>query len=442
MTQDKGSLLIVDDDEDLRDLLVRYFAGQGFLVAQAGDGDEALAAIARGRPDVVILDTNLPGRSGVEILAVIRQQYAPAELPVLMATARGDNADVVAALRQGASDYLVKPFDLAVALARVQTQLSLKRSVDRILDLERSLARRNAELEAAVAELEKANRGMKRDLKAAAAVQHALLPQLPLGVDGANFAWHFRPCDELAGDLLGVIILDDRHVGLYVLDVVGHGVRAALTAVMASRVIAQLACPEGAGWTGRRRNPRPPLSPERLVEALNRAFPWDDQTEQLFTLLYGVLDLDTGRFDFVCAGHPSPVYLPRQGRARYVKATGVPIGLAEQGYAGNSLTLAPGDRLYLYSDGVPEARGPAKECFGRQRLLETLEQGHDLSLQDGVTALARCLEQWCGTTGPGDDTSILAVEFTGPAAARSGNGSARDDTALAGATYPVGTDAL
>jgi response regulator RpfG family c-di-GMP phosphodiesterase len=106
-------------------------------------------------------------------------------------------------LRLGANDYVTKPFDFPVVLARVQTQLALKRSVERIVRLEQSLAQRNAELE-------EANRCMKRDLETAAKVQAALLPREVPAMAGADFAWQFKPCTELAGDLLNIVPLGER----------------------------------------------------------------------------------------------------------------------------------------------------------------------------------------------------------------------------------------
>src|SRR6266542_2521146 len=257
MREEQGHLLIVDDDETIRTTLARYFTKQELAVAEAADGDQALAAVGARPFDLVILDMVMPGRGGLEVLETLRQTYSPTDLPVIMATARGESSDVVEALRLGANDYLVKPFDLGVAVARARTQLLLKRSVDRIACLERDLVRRNAELEAA-------NHRLKSDLEAAAKVQKALLPRGLLEIPGVRLAWHFQPCHELAGDLLNVVRLDDRHVALYVLDVVGHGVKAALMAVMVSRAITQLLSPSQPREAGRLCEPRL-MSPARGV---------------------------------------------------------------------------------------------------------------------------------------------------------------------------------
>jgi sigma-B regulation protein RsbU (phosphoserine phosphatase) len=391
MSDVQGSLLLVDDDDMTRGLLARYLERHGLTVHGVADGQEALDRLERDTFDLVLLDILMEGLSGLDILRTIRSRLSPTDLPVIMATSKDEPADVVQALQLGASDYVTKPFDYPVVLARVRTQLALKRSVDQIRSLEQSLARRNAELETA-------NRRMSRDLATATQVQRALLPGAVPEPPGIRFAWQFRPCTELAGDLLNIIPLDDRRVALYVLDVVGHGVAAALVAVMVNRVLGQLRLTGGLA------------SPVEVAEHLNREFSWDPQTGQFFTLLYGILDLDAGDFRFINAGHPGPLHLPRGGPANNFRLPGSPIGLAEDAYEEHSVTLRPGDRLYLYSDGIPEALNPELKGFGTPRLLERIEQGRTTPLADSLDHLLRAVQDWCGAEGPHDDISLLAVE--------------------------------
>jgi sigma-B regulation protein RsbU (phosphoserine phosphatase) len=228
MTTVSGCLLVVDDDEANRDVLSRRLARKGYEVAVAEDGSRAIALV-RERPfDLVLLDVVMPGLSGLEVLQELRQSHPATELPVIMVTAKNESGDIVEALRLGANDYVSKPLDFPVVLARIQTQLSLKRAVEEVVRLERRLAERNHDLEGANARLAEANRRMERDLRAAAKIQGAFLPRGEPDLSGARFAWHYRPCDELAGDGLNVFALDDRHAALYVFDVSGHGVASAL----------------------------------------------------------------------------------------------------------------------------------------------------------------------------------------------------------------------
>src|SRR5262249_21010184 len=159
------------------------------------------------------------------------------------------------------------------------------------------------------AQITATNRRMKRDLEAAVRIQRSLLPAALPEFPDARFAWAFRPCEELAGDILGVVGLDDHHAGLYVLDVSGHGAAAAPLSVSVRPFLSPVASSPSL-----LRRPVPGSAAVRLVppaevaEELNRQFPLAPTTGQYFTLLYGVLDLDARVFQYVSAGHPPPIH--------------------------------------------------------------------------------------------------------------------------------------
>ena len=135
-----ASLLIVDDNEANRDALSRRLAREGYLVATAEDGPRALALIGAGAYDLVLLDVEMPGMNGLEVLTRVRSARSQTALPVIMVTARSRGADVVEALRLGANDYVTKPVDFPVALARIETHLSHKRAVEDLRESEERYA--------------------------------------------------------------------------------------------------------------------------------------------------------------------------------------------------------------------------------------------------------------------------------------------------------------
>ena len=260
-------------------------------------------------------------------------------------------------------------------------------------------------------ELHQANSRMKRDLEAAAEIQRSLLPHSPPESPRIKFHWAFKPCDELAGDTLNVFQLADHQLGLYMLDVSGHGVSAALLSVTLHRVLSPR--PDGPSvvlaetdGTGRR-----PVSPAEVARQLNQQFPMRFERGQYFTLLYGLLNTETLEFRFTCAGHPPPVYLPDHADARILNVSGFPIGLLQEAtYQDHSISLCKVDKLYFYSDGVTEAMNPPEEMFGQERWLDTLRRVRDKSLKDSLSVLMGSLETWCAGSSCGDDISILAVE--------------------------------
>ena len=126
MTQMAGRLLVVDDNDLNREMLSRRLQRRGFEVVMAADGYEAMQQVDNDQFDLILLDILMPGISGLEVLETLRKRYSPAELPIIMATAKTQSEDVVAALSLGANDYVTKPIDFSVLLARVDTHLKLK----------------------------------------------------------------------------------------------------------------------------------------------------------------------------------------------------------------------------------------------------------------------------------------------------------------------------
>jgi sigma-B regulation protein RsbU (phosphoserine phosphatase) len=272
--------------------------------------------------------------------------------------------------------------------------------------LEGKLDAHNRELEAAAAELATANDRLTQDLAAAAGIQRALLPALPPELPGARFAWAFEPCNQLTGDYLSVFRLDDRHVGLCVLDVSGHGVAAALLSVTASHLLARVA--GGSGSTV--------VSPAEVAARLDRELTQEMTAGYTFSLLYGTLALDTGEFRFVSAGHPGPIHLTAGAPPERLEVSGFPVGVGNGIYKEQVIALKPGDRLFLYSEGLTAVRNTEGEHLGTRRLLASAEENRSLPLAEHLGGLVRAVERWRGEAPRHDDISVLVVERTEPTA--------------------------
>ena len=143
MTATQASVLVVDDNPENRDMLSRRLARRGYIVAVAEDGDQALKMSDAQHFDLVLLDIMMPGISGLDVLKILRNRYSMADLPVIMATAKDQSSEIVEALQIGANDYVTKPLDFPVVLARVETQLALKRAMEEIRRLADQLELRN-----------------------------------------------------------------------------------------------------------------------------------------------------------------------------------------------------------------------------------------------------------------------------------------------------------
>jgi sigma-B regulation protein RsbU (phosphoserine phosphatase) len=416
MNAEASSILIVDDEELNSEGLARRLRGRGFAVITAKSGREAIERLGDDPFDLVLLDIMMPGMTGLEVLKFLRRVDSLIDLPIIMVTARGESEDIVEALELGANDYVTKPIDFPVALARIRTQLALRRAVSQVTELEQKLDSRNKELQKTAGALAEANERMQRDLEAAARIQQAFLPAVLPEVPGARLAWTFRPCGQLTGDFLNVFPLGDRHLALCVLDVAGHGVAAALLSVTASYLLARIACsPPPAARHCVPEAPAAAIAPPAWVACeLSKQLSSESAAGQTFSLLYGILGLDTREFRFVSAGHPGPVHLRPGSPAVVLEGGGFPIGIGMADYREQVVRLQPGDRLVLHSDGLTEARNADGEHFGTRRLLSTLAETAHLPLGEGLDVLLDSGEGWCGNTPRHDDIAILAAEIVAP----------------------------
>lgn len=402
----QGTILIVDDEELNRDGLSRRLQRHDYDVVSAKSGREAIELLGNRQFDLVLLDIMMPGMNGLEVLKFLRRVETLIDLPIIMVTAKGGSEDVVEALELGANDYVTKPLDFPVVLARVRTQLALRRAVAQVKHLEARQDAHTRELRAAAEALTAANDRHTRDLESAARVQRALQPALPREIGHCRFAWALEPCSPLAGDYLNVSRLSDRHAGLCMLDVGGHGVTAALLSVSLSQRLARVASGPAV------------VPPAEVAARLGRELTAEATADHSVSLLYGVLDVDTGEFRFVSAGHPGPVHLAGGRPPAHFEIMGFPIGVASAEYKEQSITLGSGDRLVLHTDGLTGARNADGEHFGIRRLLAALEESRRQPLADVVGGLLRAVEQWRGAVPRQEDISVLAVERTASSAPR------------------------
>ena len=396
LAEPSPSILVVDDTAANLQVLTGMLKERGYKVRPVPSGKLALLAAQRDPPDLILLDINMPEMNGYEVCQQLKADDRLRGIPVIFISALTEQLDKVNAFAIGGVDYITKPFQMEELHARVETHLKLHR-------LQTELAAANTDLAAA-------NDRMSRDLEAAMRIQQTFLPLEAASIPGMEFAWVYRPCDELAGDGLNVVTLDDEHVGLYVLDVSGHGVAAALLTVTMSRLLSSSADHSSilvrrAQQARIRSRPR-----QRLRALLNRLFPFDGVTSQFATLLYGVLNLTTGEFRYVSAGHPAPIHVHATGTSSVLESEGYPIGVAEEDYRERSVRLEPGDRLFLYSDGVLEALNATGEQFGSSRLERSIDSSRSRPIRESVQSILTHVERWQGTMSFGDDLSVLAVE--------------------------------
>jgi sigma-B regulation protein RsbU (phosphoserine phosphatase) len=383
-------VLIVDDDDINRRVLRAILRKDQYEVVEARNGQEALTQARASPPQLILLDVVMPGQDGYTVFSQLKQLPALADVPVIFLSSRDEPADKVRALDLGASDYVTKPFDTGEVRARVRTQL-------RLLQLTRSLQSLNTELRARQERLEE-------DLRAAADIQRALIPRNRSSLPGFNTAWLFEPCDAVGGDLFNIHPLGPAHAGLYVLDVSGHGVPSAMVTASVARSLS----PDG-GIVLRGK----PLPPVAVLQELEREYPFE-RFARFFTLCYLLVDLQDGLLRYSSAGHPPPILLPRGGPPRALSEGGPPVGLGLGAkHVEGDLRLAPGDRLFLYTDGVVDACGPDDQPLGIERFHALLEAHRTQPLAATCGAVLEAIRAHQNHGPNTDDITLLALEFQG-----------------------------
>jgi sigma-B regulation protein RsbU (phosphoserine phosphatase) len=387
-------IVVADDEQDMRDYFRKVLPRLGHVVVGvARDGQELIERCRALEPDLVVTDIKMPDMDGIEAARVLN---ARRRVPVVLVSAYHDPEMVQRAEADYILGYLVKPIkqaDLGPVIALAAWRLHMEE-----------------ELRLAKEAAERAYERIRRDIQVAANLQRALLPaNLPV-VSGIRFAWEYRPCTELAGDGLNVFWLDDDHLGLYLLDVCGHGVAAALLSVTLARLLSPLL-----HQSTLLRVPEPDRKGYRLVPPaevavqLNRWMAANPPGDQYFTMIYGILDVHTHRLRYVSAGHPGPILVPAGGQPQHLNVPGFPIGMViDADYQDRELELHPGDRLFLYSDGITEAGNTAGEPFGPSRLRQVIRDCPSDAVDGATKAILGEVLAW-SSNRPDDDLSILAV---------------------------------
>jgi sigma-B regulation protein RsbU (phosphoserine phosphatase) len=272
--------------------------------------------------------------------------------------------------------------------------------------------RRRAEedLRATTKTLEAAMAKVKADLAAAGRVQRSLLPLSLPDIPSVRMAWRLEPCEELAGDTLNILQLDSQHLAIYLLDVVGHGIPAALLAFTLSQWLSPM--PQKSMLFTRQDDQYVAASPVEVATRLNQQFPFDSRTNQYFTMVYGVLDLVTMQFRYVTAGAPPVIHVPEDRDPVPLEVAGYPIGVvAEPDYTEQAVQLRRGDRLLFVTDGIIEAANPNLGAYGTGRLLRALRGTGDLPLDQSLASLLRQVVDWSQPQRLRDDATMVGIEI-------------------------------
>jgi serine phosphatase RsbU (regulator of sigma subunit)/CHASE2 domain-containing sensor protein len=254
---------------------------------------------------------------------------------------------------------------------------------------------------------------ISKDLEAGAQIQRELLPDSASVIPGMEFEWFFYPSRFVAGDIFNYFQIDDAHTGFYLADVSGHGVPAAMLAVTISKVLAPSesrsshlyrCVPDGAQHEI--------ASPAMVLRELNHFFSSTARSDQYFTIVYGMIDAQGRKINLAQAGLPQPILLKQSGEVTIIGQGGFPVGLMDGiDYEDEVIACGPGDRVFLYSDGIVECFNKETEQFSIDRLVTVLQEGRGLPLRESLNLVEKRLFDWRGDTEFDDDLTMLAIEL-------------------------------
>jgi len=283
--------------------------------------------------------------------------------------------------------------------------------VFRYAKAEKKLVALNQEL------LEKQKR-IEEDLAAAAEIQKSLLPKETGGFEKFNIAWYFEPCEHIGGDILNIIQLDDHLWAIYVLDVSGHGVPAAMLAVSVSQLLQPYT-----GYLMKKRKGKASKielkNPAEVLNLLDREYPFE-RFNNFFTISYVILDTANNTLQYSNAGHPPPILQRSDGSLELLTQGGHSIGMgsfktARKGknfFGEESLALHSGDKLFVYSDGITEYQNRSGGFFGNDRLFRELKELNHLPVSETVDTLIKTIKTFGGDLKPQDDVTLLGLQIT------------------------------
>lgn len=398
-------ILVVDDSRAQRSLMSKTLSRQGYEVEEAGSGIDALRLFAAQDFDLILSDWMMPGMDGLALCQAIRAQQAKGYVYFILLTSNSDKDAVARGLDVGADDFLAKPFNPDELRARIAAG-------GRILSMERELQETNRLVSSALAELKTLYDSLDRDLVEARKMQQSLVRESFRDWGRAEVSLLLKPCGHVGGDLVGFFDAGKDHIAFYSIDVSGHGIASALLTARLASYLSEGSPTHNIALIERECGDHRRQPPEMVAAQLNTLLTKDMLSEHYFTMLFGYLDMTTGRVDFAQCGHPNAVVLNRSGRADFIGQGGMPIGLISAAeFERQSMTLQPGERLIFYSDGFTECEDTGGNQIEEQGFGEILEKNSGLTNDMMFDAIVWDLDLFCGGQEFSDDLSCVMLTY-------------------------------
>ena len=372
-------VLIVDDVKANVDILVQSLSGDYKLSVALG-GQQAMDAVLRSPPDLILLDIMMPDIDGYEICRRLRAEESTRELPIMFLSSLEDVKDKARGFEVGGNDYLTKPFEVLEVKARVRSLLKAKAYADAV------------------------KAAAERDLRIAREIQTGLLPaDVSAQIQGTGLDVHavLEPARQVGGDLFEVLRLGPDRVLVAVGDVSGKGIPAALFMAVAMTLLRSMA--------------RQGNAPQEILRQLNDELLEQNPRGMFVTLQCMVFDLAARSVTCASAGHHAAIrIMPGETPRPVFTSSGRVLALmpADE-IVSETLELEAGETLVLFTDGVSEAFDVNQELFGEDRLLKHLQDLPGRTARETTMGVLEAVRRHAAGAKQSDDITVVAVRYSG-----------------------------
>ena len=406
-TQNPRSVLVVDDSRLQRRILSSMLNRWGFEVIEASTGAEALEMCRKSRPEFIFSDWMMPELNGPNFCRAFRKLYPNDYSYFILLTSKSEKNDIAKGLDSGADDFLTKPVNAPELRARITAG-------ERILSMQSELQHQNALIQDTLDELKGLYAAINSDFLEAQKRQQSLIREHERQIEPFHITQFVKSTGHVGGDLVGFFEAGPSHLGVFGVDVSGHGISSALfTARVAGyfssgsveQNLALETCADGIPCQ---------RAPEDVMADLNHQVLHDIETDLYFTMVLADLNLETGLLRFAQAGHPHPVLQSNKNTFLHLGTGGMPVGLIDDiTFERTEHLMRPGDRLFIVSDGVTECPDPSGNLLDQEGFEQMLRPFVHKHGQDVINDIFIGLEAYANLTVFPDDVSIIMVEHRG-----------------------------
>ncbi|MCP4116662.1 MAG: fused response regulator/phosphatase [Desulfobacteraceae bacterium] len=365
------TVLAVDDNPVNLKLMESSLVKEGYRVISASNGPSARELSVGEKPDLILLDIQMPGEDGFEVIRFLKENPATGAIPVIFLTGKSEIDSKLKGFDLGAVDYITKPFHPLEVLARVGIHLKLSIATNSLIA------------------------DQARKLRQITEAQNAMMP-LAEEFPNARFGVYYKALEEAGGDFYDILNISDQITGYFVADFSGHDIK---TSYMTASIKALLA-----------QNCNPVYSPQESMKMINDVLVEILTDGKYLTACYVWLNRSTGSLCIISAGHPPVVHVPKGKDPEVIRMNGDILGMFKDARFGiHRIRVNPGDRLFIYSDGLVESvRQKVTWATGAESLIEKFKQIRDVPYCDAPASLMETIFE--KGEGPEDDVVVLCVE--------------------------------